>query len=109
MRVIVRDLNDATKFYIEDVEGHTPINYVCDCPAEIDSADGAFIDLVDGVPVVDQARKASTVQAKTQALEAAAARAYLAETDWYIIREMDIGVACPDEVRAARQAAREKI
>jgi hypothetical protein len=37
------------------------------------------------------------------------ALAYLAETDWLIIREMDSGVACPAEIKAARQAAREAI
>ena len=37
------------------------------------------------------------------------ALAYLASTDWLIIREMDSGVACPAEVKALRQAAREAI
>ncbi|NCX93091.1 MAG: hypothetical protein EBX40_00225 [Gammaproteobacteria bacterium] len=37
------------------------------------------------------------------------ALAYLAETDWLIIREMDSGVACSAEIKAARQAAREAI
>jgi hypothetical protein len=35
--------------------------------------------------------------------------AYLASTDWLIIREMDSGLACPAEVKALRQAAREAI
>ena len=34
---------------------------------------------------------------------------YLASTDWLVIREMDSGVACPAEIKAARQAAREAI
>jgi hypothetical protein len=33
----------------------------------------------------------------------------LADTDWYIIRELDSGVPCPPDIKAARQAAREKI
>lgn len=37
------------------------------------------------------------------------ALAYLASTDWLIIREMDSGVACPAEIKALRQAAREAI
>lgn len=37
------------------------------------------------------------------------ALAYLAETDWLIIREMDSGVACPAEIKTLRQAAREAI
>ena len=34
---------------------------------------------------------------------------YLASTDWLVIREMDSGVACPADIKAARQAAREAI
>jgi hypothetical protein len=37
------------------------------------------------------------------------ALAYLASTDWLIIREMDSGLACPAEIKALRQAAREAI
>src|ERR1043165_2035166 len=37
------------------------------------------------------------------------AEEYLASTDWYILRELDSGVPCPEEIRKARQAAREKI
>jgi len=34
---------------------------------------------------------------------------YLASTDWMIIREVDQGIVCPSDVRAARQAARDRI
>jgi hypothetical protein len=34
---------------------------------------------------------------------------YLAATDWLVIREMDSGVACPADIKAARQVAREAI
>lgn len=37
----------------------------------------------------------------------AAARALLASTDWLIIREVDTGIPCPADVKAARAAARE--
>jgi hypothetical protein len=37
------------------------------------------------------------------------ALAYLASTDWLIIREMDSGLACPAEIKDLRQAAREAI
>ena len=39
----------------------------------------------------------------------AEALAYLASTDFYILREMDNGVPCPAEIKAERQAARERI
>lgn len=35
--------------------------------------------------------------------------AYLASTDWLIIREIDAGVPCPVEIKATRQAMRERI
>lgn len=37
------------------------------------------------------------------------ALAYLASTDWMIIRELDSGIACPADVKAARAEARAKI
>lgn len=37
------------------------------------------------------------------------AKDYLKSTDWYIIREMDSGVVCPEEIKNARAAARLKV
>lgn len=37
------------------------------------------------------------------------ALAYLAETDWYILREMDGGTPCPEEIKTARAEARNKV
>lgn len=37
------------------------------------------------------------------------ARAYLTETDWYVVRFAETGVAIPADIAAARQAARESI
>ncbi len=34
---------------------------------------------------------------------------YLKSTDWYILREMDSGVLCPQEIKTARAAARASI
>lgn len=36
-------------------------------------------------------------------------RAYLLETDWYVSRFSETGVAIPDEVKAKRQAARDAV
>lgn len=44
-----------------------------------------------------------------QAQANAEARAYLAGTDWYVVRFAETGVAIPAEISAARQAARESI
>lgn len=39
----------------------------------------------------------------------AEAQKFLLDTDWLVIREMDSGVPVPSEIKAARQAAREKL
>jgi hypothetical protein len=37
------------------------------------------------------------------------AKNYLSSTDWYIIREMDTGEPCPQEIKDLRAAARSRI
>ena len=37
------------------------------------------------------------------------ALAYLASTDWYIVREAESGVVCPDEIKELRAEARANI
>lgn len=39
----------------------------------------------------------------------AEALAYLASTDFYIVRELDNGTPCPAEIKIARQEARQRI
>lgn len=39
----------------------------------------------------------------------AEARKYLSDTDWYITRFYETGVAVPEDVLSARQAAREQV
>ena len=34
---------------------------------------------------------------------------YLKNTDWYVIREMDSGVLCPQDIKDARALARSKV
>ena len=37
------------------------------------------------------------------------AREYLAETDWYVVRFAETGVAVPQDILALRQQARESV
>jgi hypothetical protein len=46
---------------------------------------------------------------KIQAKANADSRAYLASTDWYVVRFAETGVEIPSDILAARQAARESI
>lgn len=41
-----------------------------------------------------------------QSEAAEAARIYLSDTDWYVIRAMDTGVPVPEEIATARAEAR---
>lgn len=44
-----------------------------------------------------------------RAAEIASLKAYLASTDWYIVRMMDTGEAVPDEIKEERAKARARI
>jgi len=39
----------------------------------------------------------------------AEALAFLASTDWLITKQVETGIACPEEIKAERQAARDRI
>lgn len=49
-----------------------------------------------------------TAQVAQEAINAEAL-AYLASTDWLVIREVDAGTPCPSDVKAERAAARARI
>jgi hypothetical protein len=51
----------------------------------------------------------AAVDAEDAKKEEMEARKYLADTDWYIIRELDSGEPCPADIKAARAQARLKI
>jgi hypothetical protein len=44
-----------------------------------------------------------------QAQKNVEARAYLAKTDWYVVRFAETGQSIPDDVRAARESARASV
>ena len=51
-----------------------------------------------------------TAEAKaTQEAQNLEALKYLADTDWYVIREMDSGVAIPENIKTLRAEARLKV
>ena len=74
------------------------------------------IEQVDGLDVKHVKLKAEytveiediTAQVEQQRVNQEAL-AYLASTDWYIIREMDQGTPCPAEIKSERAAARARI
>lgn len=37
------------------------------------------------------------------------ARSYLQSTDWYIIRELESGIVCPQDIKSARAEARAQV
>jgi 2,4-dienoyl-CoA reductase-like NADH-dependent reductase (Old Yellow Enzyme family) len=52
---------------------------------------------------------AAEAAARDRARAVAEARAYLADTDWMVIRAAETGTPVPDDVTAARAAARATI
>ena len=65
---------------------------------------GAFVALPP-----PPAPTAEEIAALAQAATNRQARAYLASTDWYIVRFAESGVAVPSEITTARAAARASI
>jgi hypothetical protein len=52
-------------------------------------------------------QNAATRAADMEREAAVRARAYLAETDWYVTRAAETGKPIPDDIKAARKVARE--
>ena len=67
--------------------------------SRLDVVNGQVVEYVPPPPTPEQ------LQAKTNA----EARAYLASTDWYVVRFAETGVAIPDDVAEARKLARESV
>ena len=61
-------------------------------------------------PYVIYERKSDVVVAQERQLKInAESLAYLASTDWYVARFAETGTAIPDEIKVARQAARDSV
>ena len=65
-------------------------------------------ELVNGVVLFDEDIDATKAKIANDA-RMAELQAYLADTDWYVVRYADTGEPVPDDVKAKRQAAREEI
>ncbi|MEC3862693.1 hypothetical protein VK792_15485 [Mesobacterium sp. TK19101] len=64
------------------------------------------IDMSRMVSAEDKARAATVATLEAEVAEQAA---YLAATDWYVTRFAETGTAVPEEVRAARTVARDRV
>lgn len=62
-----------------------------------------------GAPGEFQVEVEDVTQQLNQEKQNVEALAYLASTDWLIIREIDAGTPCPAEIKAERAAARARI
>ena len=57
------------------------------------------------IPVITEEQKAREEQERINQ----EARAYLAETDWYVIRAQETGVEVPADILQKRQEARDRV
>lgn len=64
---------------------------------------------IDWSRLVTVEDKAQQSEEARRAADNTEARAYLAETDWYVIRLQETGQPVPDDVLASRAAARAKV
>tara|TARA_R110000851_G_scaffold270460_1_gene423081 strand:- start:10 stop:339 length:330 start_codon:yes stop_codon:yes gene_type:complete len=62
-----------------------------------------------GIKPCDQATKTAHEAEQVRAGINQEAMAYLAATDWYVVRDMDSGEVIPNDIRLARAEARGKI
>ena len=83
---------------------------------EVDVLEERIVDGLDGASHKEVKLKAEytveieDISAKVEQERInAEALAYLASTDWMVVREIDAGVPCPVEVKAERAAARARI
>jgi hypothetical protein len=112
----VADLGDVMELVGEYLKDHVAnedesINPEAFSIANINDPASSFWRMSIAKPTLEQleALRADLDPRKVLMAESAAALKFLAETDYLIIREMDSGVPCPAEIKAARQAAREKV
>lgn len=108
---IVKDRED--KIQVVGAVGFVPKDAIAEAPEGATNEDGPFIQLVDGVFVLDQEAKQLAAQAALAAKEQSRindeALSYLAKTDWYVIRQQETGVNIPQDVLTARAEARQRI
>lgn len=99
-------VNALGKLMAPDFDGQVPPKHLGLLPKDTDIQD---MELVNGKPVVNQAKLTARLAVEAQVKINAQAEAYLASTDWYIVREKDSGKPCPDEIKKLRQEARDRI
>jgi len=112
----VADLGDVMELVGEYLKDHVAnedesINPEAFAVAHINDPSSSFWRMSIAKPSLAQleAIKAELGPKKAAKAESDAALKFLAESDFYIIRSLDNGVPCPPEIKAARQAAREKV
>lgn len=86
--VCPKNIDPAGKYDIEELKAYL-----------LDHPDAIQPEPLPPPPTPEQLREA----------EIASLKAYLAGTDWYVARFAETGTAIPDEIKAARAAARVRI
>lgn len=64
---------------------------------------------IDLTGLITPEQKAAEAARSEQERTNADARQYLDSTDWYVTRHRETGVEIPEDVRVARQAARDRV
>ncbi len=97
--------SDFTVLWDVRINGDLPEGIIVGRMEAYDDESGHHLRLLDSeIPA-----HTAALAANNQMLVNDEARMYLLSTDWYIIREMDSGIACPSDIKTARSAARSRI
>jgi len=76
---------------------------------EEDVETGEFITDEEGNPVVAEEGKEVELELQYDLGNKAEAIQFLADTDWYVVRETETGIKMPSEVKATRSAIRVRL
>lgn len=79
-------------------------------PEELQEERHEWLTIINGEVVLDESLKEEILEAEAVAEQIKKnnmmAEAYLASTDWYVIREMDTGTPMPEDIKQLRIQAR---
>lgn len=102
--------------FIEIIDGRTtgawsetPQDWATFEVANLPEKDLRFYKVVNNELVYDNQLELNFVKEDIKEREIEQLKNYLRETDWYSVREAETGKPMPEDVRTARQSARDRI
>jgi len=109
---IIKVMSDNTVVVLKDIGNNTEAEYIAKnssldlrVVSTVPATEYGFLKLDGSNVIVDTAAE----EVAKQEVANKDHRTYLKETDWYVVRNTETGVAIPADISTKRQAAREAI